>query len=264
MAEKGGYAHFMLKEIHEQPQAVADTMRGRVVLETGCGRPSGGQPHRRAGRPSAARLPRLLRHLVPRGADRPLHGRAARRAPRRGGSRLRVPLPGRGARARDAGRRHLAVGRDRRHARRRQGARATGARRCWPSPTWWAPPSRARADGVIYTHAGPEIGVASTKTFTATITAAYLLALALGLRRGLPDVPRRPEASRRSWLELPALMAQALDRAGGGGGARHRAGRARQLPLPGPRPAPPRSRSKGPSSSRRSPTSTPRAMPPAR
>src|SRR5215468_3189937 len=35
MAEKGGYAHFMLKEIHEQPQAVADTMRGRVIFETG-------------------------------------------------------------------------------------------------------------------------------------------------------------------------------------------------------------------------------------
>src|SRR6266545_3907337 len=35
MAEKGGYPHFMLKEIHEQPQAVADTMRGRAVLETG-------------------------------------------------------------------------------------------------------------------------------------------------------------------------------------------------------------------------------------
>src|SRR5439155_26315166 len=35
MAEKSGYPHFMLKEIHEQPQAVADTFRGRVNSETG-------------------------------------------------------------------------------------------------------------------------------------------------------------------------------------------------------------------------------------
>src|SRR5262249_11114307 len=44
-------------------------------------------------------------------------------------------------------------------------------------------PSRG-ATGVLYTHAGPEIGVASTKTFTATLAASYLLALWLGRRRG--------------------------------------------------------------------------------
>src|SRR3972149_3140019 len=35
MAEKGGYAHFMLKEIHEQPKAVADTLRGRLDPKEG-------------------------------------------------------------------------------------------------------------------------------------------------------------------------------------------------------------------------------------
>ena len=35
MAEKGGYKHFMLKEIFEQPRAVLDTFRGRVIPETG-------------------------------------------------------------------------------------------------------------------------------------------------------------------------------------------------------------------------------------
>src|SRR5919109_796449 len=35
MAEKGGYRHFMLKEMYEQPRAIADTFRGRVALETG-------------------------------------------------------------------------------------------------------------------------------------------------------------------------------------------------------------------------------------
>jgi glucosamine--fructose-6-phosphate aminotransferase (isomerizing) len=65
------------------------------------------------------------------------------------------------------------------------------------------------ADGVIYTHAGPEIGVASTKTFTATITAAYLLALALGLHRGF--LTARDGQKRLAELaELPDLMAQAI------------------------------------------------------
>src|SRR5206468_2805355 len=35
MAEKGGYRHFMLKEMYEQPRAIADTFRGRVAPETG-------------------------------------------------------------------------------------------------------------------------------------------------------------------------------------------------------------------------------------
>src|SRR5947208_4750877 len=35
MAEKGGYRHFMLKEIHEQPRAITDTFRGRLAPETG-------------------------------------------------------------------------------------------------------------------------------------------------------------------------------------------------------------------------------------
>src|SRR5262249_61082551 len=35
MAEKGGYRHFMLKEMHEQPRAITDTFRGRIAPETG-------------------------------------------------------------------------------------------------------------------------------------------------------------------------------------------------------------------------------------
>jgi glucosamine--fructose-6-phosphate aminotransferase (isomerizing) len=41
-----------------------------------------------------------------------------------------------------------------------------------------------KSDGVLYTHAGPEISVASTKAFTTQLTALYLLAVALGRRRG--------------------------------------------------------------------------------
>ena len=63
--------------------------------------------------------------------------------------------------------------------------------------------------GVLYTHAGPEIGVASSKTFTATLTACYLLGLALGRERGFlteMDGRKRLEDLR----EIPALMESAL------------------------------------------------------
>jgi len=66
-----------------------------------------------------------------------------------------------------------------------------------------------QARGVIYTHAGPEIGVASTKTFTATITACYLLGLALGLGRGFL-APRDGQKRLAELLEIPGLMREAL------------------------------------------------------
>ena len=66
------------------------------------------------------------------------------------------------------------------------------------------------ATGVLYTHAGPEIGVASSKTFTATITACYLLALWLGRRRGVLLV-EDGKKHIRGLLELPRLMEQALE-----------------------------------------------------
>ena len=47
------------------------------------------------------------------------------------------------------------------------------------------------SDGVIYTHCGPEIGVASTKAFTAQLTALYLLALHLARVRGNAECERR-------------------------------------------------------------------------
>ena len=55
---------------------------------------------------------------------------------------------------------------------KRQGARALGHR-----ATWSARRSRAKSDGGIYIHAGPEIGVASTKAFTSQVTVLALLTL---------------------------------------------------------------------------------------
>jgi glucosamine--fructose-6-phosphate aminotransferase (isomerizing) len=64
-------------------------------------------------------------------------------------------------------------------------------------------------DGTIYTHAGPEIGVASTKAFTSQLVALYLLALRLGQVRGILS----PEASKPhvdALLQLPQLLEQTL------------------------------------------------------
>jgi glucosamine--fructose-6-phosphate aminotransferase (isomerizing) len=65
------------------------------------------------------------------------------------------------------------------------------------------------ADGVLYTHAGPEIGVASSKTFTATLTACYLVGLLLGRGRGnLTAVDGRKYID--DLLAMPDLMRDTL------------------------------------------------------
>ena len=115
--EKGGYAHFMLKEIHEQPQTIRDTLRGRVTDDA-----SGHVPRTEAAHQQAAGLQphrhRRLRHGLPCGHGRQELLRASAAPPRRGAGRQRVPLqrPDRGpAHARHH---HLAVRRDGGHAGR--------------------------------------------------------------------------------------------------------------------------------------------------
>jgi glucosamine--fructose-6-phosphate aminotransferase (isomerizing) len=61
----------------------------------------------------------------------------------------------------------------------------------------------------LYTHAGPEIGVASTKCFTAQLTALFMLAIFLGRRRGTLDKEKAQELLK--WLlEVPSLMRKVL------------------------------------------------------
>ena len=93
MAEKGGYKHFMLKEIFEQPRAVRDTTLGRVGQESGrifldemeisAKRFQGVQPGADRG----------LRHQLARGAGRQVHDRTLGTRPRGSGLRQRVSLP---------------------------------------------------------------------------------------------------------------------------------------------------------------------------
>jgi glucosamine--fructose-6-phosphate aminotransferase (isomerizing) len=65
------------------------------------------------------------------------------------------------------------------------------------------------ADGTLYTHAGPEIGVASTKAFTCQLVALYILAMYLGQVRGtLSDVARKKHIA--DLLRLPGLLDEVL------------------------------------------------------
>ena len=65
------------------------------------------------------------------------------------------------------------------------------------------------SDGTVYTHAGPEIGVASTKAFTSQLVALYLLALDLAQVRGTLDAGRAPAAHRGPAAAAPAARADA-------------------------------------------------------
>ena len=66
------------------------------------------------------------------------------------------------------------------------------------------------ADGTVYTHAGPEIGVASTKAFTSQLVALHLLALYLGAGARHAAAERDPRAHIEALLQLPQLIEQAL------------------------------------------------------
>ena len=132
VAEKGGYETFMLKEIHEQADAVAETIADRTVRGDGVDLGD-------LGTIDDAFL-RDCNRIVVVACGTSYHagliGRYAHRAvgarPGRDGHRLRVPLPRPGGRPARPRRRHHPVGRDRRHARRHAagaGARGEGARR---------------------------------------------------------------------------------------------------------------------------------------
>ncbi len=132
-AQKGGYKHFLLKEIHEQPQAIIDTMRGRILQEAGRRRSSTSSTSTRRWLEQTSSASTLVacgtawhaclvgKFLIEQLARHPVRGRL----------RQRVPLPRSGPRPGHAADRGLAVGRDRRHARRGRGgarARRQGAR----------------------------------------------------------------------------------------------------------------------------------------
>ncbi len=211
-AEKAGYPHFMLKEIFEQPEAIRNTLRERVDLESGDVHiPELGLKDR-----DLAGLNRLCfvacgtswhaalvgKYLVEAFARLPVEVDTASefryRQPVLDSRVLTVPISQSG----ETGDTLAAL----REARAR-GSRAIAICNVVGS-------SLARdADGVIYTRAGVEIGVASTKAFTAQLAAVTLLALRLGLARGFTD-PATSRQVLKALGEVPDLMSVTLQQSG--------------------------------------------------
>ena len=183
-AEKGGYDRFMQKEIFEQPRAITDTIGTRVLEDEGDLDLDGIDLSRERVAAIEPRRAGRLRHRLARLPRRQVHDRAARRHPVRGRSRQRVPLP----RARSSATTCLVIPVSQSGetadtlAALREG-KAQGARVLAICNVRDATIARESHD-VLYTHAGPEIGVASTKAFTTQVVALYLLAVKLGRVRG--------------------------------------------------------------------------------
>ena len=215
-AERGGYKHFMLKEIFEQPTACLDTFRTRVSQEKGrviLDDEAGLTPQVVAG----IRRVRFLacgtswhaalvgEHMIERLAGLPAEVDLAsefryRGAPAEEGVlTVAISQSGETADTRAA----FAV------------ARSPGGFRLSICNVLGSSITR-EADGVFYTHAGPEISVASTKAFTSQLAALYLLALFLGQQRNrlargviaqhLADLVRLPAQIGRA-LTLNGAMA---------------------------------------------------------
>jgi glucosamine--fructose-6-phosphate aminotransferase (isomerizing) len=183
LAEKGGFRHFMIKEIFEQPRAVRDTMLGRFSAETGAVyldemeiteadfrsfrevKIVAAGTSRHAGLAGRSMIERLAR--IPVEVDYASEFRY--RDPLVDPRTLTIVISQSGETADTlAGQRE---------------AQAKGSKTLAVCNVLGSMAPR-EAHGAVYTHAGPEIAVGSTKTFTAQLTALYLLAIHLGQTRG--------------------------------------------------------------------------------
>ncbi len=204
--EKGGYKHFMLKEIHEQPQAIQDTLAGRVDFERGtvrlddCGIASRDLAHVRrlhllaCGTSwHAALVGKFMIETLVRIPVEVDYGSEYRyRDPIVDGDVLAVGITQSGETADTLSAMEIA---------KERGGRLLAVCNVAGSQ------ATRISEGVIHTHAGPEIGVASTKAFTTQLEALYLLALYLRQARGLPI-----EAAHLEGLaHLPLALNEALE-----------------------------------------------------
>jgi glucosamine--fructose-6-phosphate aminotransferase (isomerizing) len=208
MAEKGGYKHFMMKEIYEQPRAIADTIRGRFSIEkakvnieefslkesqlknlkkiflVACGTSWHAALVGKYMLEDMAKVPcevdiasefRYRKPLIPRGS-------------------LMIVLTQSGETA-DT----LAAQRE----AKRLGARVMTICNVVGST------SAREADSVCFTHSGPEIGVASTKAFTTQLTALYLFSIAVARAKGKLK-PKEIKLLFHELLKLPEKVEKAL------------------------------------------------------
>jgi glucosamine--fructose-6-phosphate aminotransferase (isomerizing) len=183
MLEKGGYDHFMLKEIHEQPTSIHDSMRGRMNLQTGTIKMGGFLEYEQkianargfnivaCGTSWHAGI--VAEYLFEDLARIPVEVEYASefryRNPIIGAEDLVLAISQSGETADTLAAVELA---------KQKGATVFGVCNVVGSSI-----ARATHAG-SYTHAGPEIGVASTKAFTAQVTVLTLLALSLAHKRG--------------------------------------------------------------------------------
>jgi glucosamine--fructose-6-phosphate aminotransferase (isomerizing) len=186
-AEKGGYKHFMLKEIWEQPQAVRDTTLGRVSLDSG--KVFLGEMKLSDEELAAAGSINIAacgtswhaaltgKYMIERLARLPVDVDYASEY------RYRNPIPD----AKALGLLITQSGETADTLAAQREMKALGSKTVAICNVVDAMVAR-EAHGAIYTHAGPEIGVASTKAFTAQLTALFLLALKLGQLRGQLDL----------------------------------------------------------------------------
>ena len=203
----GGYPHFMLKEICEQPEAVKGTLRGRLMLEEGVARLDGLNLTPEA----CSGISRVVivacgtswhaglvgRHLIEELARLPVAVEYASEYRYR--PRLTIP-----------GTLTVAISQSGETAdtlEAMRAAKAAGSRVLGLVNVVGSTIAR-EADGGIYLHAGPEIGVASTKAFASQIVALALLGLFLGRPRGLPLAAGQELACRLA--QLPRLISLAL------------------------------------------------------
>src|SRR5450631_652491 len=185
-AEKGGYKHFMLKEIWEQPRAIRDTTLGRVSLDSG--KVFLGEMALSDAELAAATSINIAacgtswhaalagKYMIERLARLPVDVDYASEY------RYRNPIP-------DANALGLLITQSGETADTLAAQREMvklGSKTVAICNVVGAMVAR-EAHGAIYTHAGPEIGVASTKAFTAQLTALFLLAMKLGQLRGKLD-----------------------------------------------------------------------------
>jgi glucosamine--fructose-6-phosphate aminotransferase (isomerizing) len=209
-AEKGEYAHFMQKEIHEQARSVTDTLRGRADFQ-------GGRvdlPELNLTPEAARQLERVVTVACGTSYYSALIGRyffeTIARLPAQAeiASEFRYsdPLLDRQAAV-------LAItqsGETVDTLAAMQEAREKGST-IWSIVNVMGSEARRVADGYVTMQAGPEIGVASTKAFTTSVVDQYLLACYLGQLRGTLS-PARLRELVGDLARLPDLVGQVLDR----------------------------------------------------
>ena len=206
-AEKGGYTHFMLKEIHEQPRAIRETIAGRISEIDGDVRLKLGMSEEEikclervtiiaCGTSYHAGM--LAKNLFARVAGLPVDVEVASEflniQMRPKGLLLGITQSGETAdtllalkKAKACGERSLAI------------TNVVGST------------VTELVDGTIYTRCGPEIGVAATKTFTSQLVAIILLAIRLGRARA----HLTPDQAKKMLIELtklPGLVQRVLEK----------------------------------------------------